>query len=291
MAAFVAVVLVSFAVAQSFELRRTLRERDRADRVTEFMTSMFRVSDPSEARGNEIRAREILDKAANNIATGLSKDPELEAQMMHVMGTVYGSLGLYSRSEALLRQAAEIRKRVLGTRNATTLTSTYELAGVLDREGRDAEAEKLSRKTLDVRRSTLGSEHRDTLESMSQLALILDSEGHFPDAEKLHREVVETATRVFGPLDRVVRRRAIHDLAIDLGYEGKLAESEQMFRELLENDQRVLGRDHPDVLKDTSNVAATLQDQGKWAEAERMYLELLPELRGLMERNIHLLCW
>jgi len=123
MAAFVAVVLVSFAVAQSFELRRTRRERERADRVTEFMTSMFRVSDPSEARGNEIRAREILDKASNNIATGLSKDPQLEAQMMHVMGTVYGSLGLYSRSETLLRQAAEIRKRVLGARNATTLTS------------------------------------------------------------------------------------------------------------------------------------------------------------------------
>ena len=31
--------------------------------MTEFMTGMFKVSDPSEARGNDIRAREILDKA------------------------------------------------------------------------------------------------------------------------------------------------------------------------------------------------------------------------------------
>jgi non-specific serine/threonine protein kinase/serine/threonine-protein kinase len=62
-----AAVLISFAVAQGIELRRTRRERDRADRVTEFMAGMFKVSDPSEARGNDIRAREILDKASKEI--------------------------------------------------------------------------------------------------------------------------------------------------------------------------------------------------------------------------------
>ncbi|MBV8570403.1 MAG: serine/threonine protein kinase [Acidobacteriaceae bacterium] len=279
MAAFLAVVLLSFAVAQSFELRRTRRERDRADRVTELMTSMFRVSDPSEARGNEIRAREILDKASTTIASGLSQDPELEAQMMHVVGTVYSSLGLYSRSEALLRQAAEIRRRVLGASSAATLTSMYELAGVLKSESRYAEAEKLSRETLGARRSLLGSEHRDTLESISQLASILNKEGRFREAEKLHREVNEKATRVFGPHDRGVRRRAMRGLAIDLAYEGKLAESERVLRELLESDRRALGRDHPDVLADMNNLAAALQREEKWGEAEKMYLELLPEFR------------
>lgn len=102
-----AVLLVAFAAAQTMELRRTRRERDRADRVTAFMASMFKVSDPSEARGNDIRAREILDKASKEIDTGLAKDPELQAQMVDVMGNVYDSLGLYSRAESLLRQAVE----------------------------------------------------------------------------------------------------------------------------------------------------------------------------------------
>ena len=53
------------------------------------MTSMFKVSDPSEARGNSITAREILDKASKEIDTGLAKDPEVQAQMMDVMGEVY----------------------------------------------------------------------------------------------------------------------------------------------------------------------------------------------------------
>ena len=113
-AAAAAVLLISAAVAQTFELRRIRRERDRADRVTEFMTGMFKVSNPSEARGNDIRAREILDKASKEIDTGLAKDPELQAQMMHVMGNVYESLGLYAKAESLLRRAVEIRRRTLG---------------------------------------------------------------------------------------------------------------------------------------------------------------------------------
>jgi hypothetical protein len=35
------------------------------------MTGMFKVSNPSEARGNDIRAREILDKSAKDIDKGL----------------------------------------------------------------------------------------------------------------------------------------------------------------------------------------------------------------------------
>ena len=89
-----ALLLVAFAVMQAVQLRRITRERDRANRITDFMTSMFKVSQPSEARGNAITAREILDKASNDINTGLAKDPELQAQMMDVMGNVYTSLGL-----------------------------------------------------------------------------------------------------------------------------------------------------------------------------------------------------
>ncbi len=96
-----------------------MTERDRADRIADFMSGMFKVSDPSEARGNSITAREILDKASNDIAAGLAKDPALQAQMMSVMGRVYGNLGLYSRAQILLERAVEIRRDVLGPSTPT----------------------------------------------------------------------------------------------------------------------------------------------------------------------------
>ena len=87
-------LLAAFSVLQALQLRRitrerdrATRERDRATRITDFMTGMFKVSDPSEARGNSVTAREILDKASNDMQKGLAKDPEVQSQMTQVMAS------------------------------------------------------------------------------------------------------------------------------------------------------------------------------------------------------------
>jgi hypothetical protein len=88
-----ALILVAAGVAGTLIQARTarkqrdsaFRERDRADRIAEFMTGIFKASDPNERRGT-ITANELLDKAANDIDAGLSKDPELQASRMHVIG-------------------------------------------------------------------------------------------------------------------------------------------------------------------------------------------------------------
>ena len=61
------------------------------------MTTMFKVSDPSVARGNAVTAREILDKASHEIETGLSHDPELQARLMTTMGDTYTGLAFIRR--------------------------------------------------------------------------------------------------------------------------------------------------------------------------------------------------
>ena len=66
---------VIFAIAQTIELRRIRRERDRADRITDFLTDMFKVPAPSEARGNTVTAREILDRSSNEIERELHTIP------------------------------------------------------------------------------------------------------------------------------------------------------------------------------------------------------------------------
>lgn len=204
-AALAAALLISFAVAEMFELRRITRERDRANRerdrasrVTDFMTKMFKVSNPSEARGNTITAREILDKSAKDVETGLTNEPDVQAQMMHVMGDVYDNLGLYSNAESLVGRASDIRRNMLGPANPETLTSMHLLASVYNDESRQKDAEKLCRETLQARRRVLGSSNRDTLDSANLLANILTQEGRYQDGEKLHREVAVTAKQALG---------------------------------------------------------------------------------------------
>jgi serine/threonine protein kinase len=276
-----AVLLIGFAVAMGVQARRIASERDRANRqaeaaqrVAEFMKGMFKVSDPSEARGNSITAREILDNGSKEIDTGLAKDPETQAQLMGVMGNVYVGLGLYPRAQPLLERTLDIRRRVHGPRNPETLQSADDLAWLLFQEGHYAEAEKLGRETLDIRRQVLGQEHRDTLASMRHLASALWKEGRYAEAEKMQRELLDIDRRVLGPEHRDTLA-TMNNLAATLKDGGRYAEAEEMQRELLDVKRRVLGPERPETLMTIDNLAATLQDEGRYAEAERMQREVL----------------
>ena len=287
-AAGLLLLLAGFAVTQAVELRRiteernqAARERDQATRVTDFMTSMFRVSDPSEARGNSVTAREILDKASANIDTGLAKDPELQAQMMHVMGDVYDNLGLYSRALPLEQRALEIRKRVLGPENPDTLKTQNNLAILLARSGNYPEAEKLDRETVDTSRRVLGPDNPLTLGSTSNLAVLLDHEGRLAEAEQLDRQTLDASRRVLGP-EHPNTLKSMATLANVVWHEGKYADAEKLDRELLDIRQRVLGPDHPDTLNTMNNLASVLDDEGDYADAEKLYRQTVDIQRRVL---------
>jgi serine/threonine protein kinase len=275
-----ALLLLAFAVLQTIQLQRTMRALDRADRVTAFMTDMFKVSNPSEARGNDIRAREILDKSAKDIDTGLAKDPELQAQMMGVMGTVYQSLGLTSKAEPLLRRAWETRKRILGPRNPATLQSQQDLSAAVLAQSHYGEAEKLCRETLETRRKVLGPEHHDTVDSLVQLARTLGFESRYDEAEKLNREALEVLRRK-SPQDRLTAT-ALSLLADTLTHEGKYPEAENAARESLEMDRRALGSDHPSVLRDMFNLGGILTEERHYADAEEIHKKLIESARRVL---------
>ncbi|HLK08069.1 MAG TPA: serine/threonine-protein kinase [Candidatus Angelobacter sp.] len=280
-AAGLVLLLAGFAAVQAMELRRITRERDRADRATDFMTGMFKVSDPSEARGNSITAREILDKASKDVDSGLARDPELQAQMMDVMGRVYGNLGLYDRAQPLLTHAVEIRRRVLGSDQPQTLNSMDALALNLNRLGHHAEAEKLLRETLDLRRRFLGPEQPDTLKTMSNLAITVTVQGHNAEAERLHWETLALQRRVLGP-DDPETLRSMTNLANTLSREGRRTEAEKLQRETLDVQRRVLGPDHPETLVSIFRLANILSHEGRYAEAEKLQRETLATQRRVL---------
>jgi serine/threonine protein kinase len=266
------VLLAAFIVMQGVQLRRTTRERDRANRewdratrITDFMTGMFKVSDPSEARGNDIGAREILDKASTQIDTGLAKDPELQAQMMTVMGDVYMSLGLYPQAEALMRRAIDIRSRVLGVNAQQTLQSRAVFADILDDESRFPEADKAVRETLAAQQRYLGPEHRDKLDSTLKLGSILADEGRYAGAAKLNQAVLESAGRKFGAQDQQTTSAA-RNLAIDFAYQNKYPEAEKAFREVLEMQRKALGLP---ITPSSSTTSATWLRYSSWKENMR----------------------
>jgi non-specific serine/threonine protein kinase/serine/threonine-protein kinase len=274
-------LLIAFATTMALQARRIAKERDRANReaetskrVSEFMTSMFKVSDPSQARGNTVTAREILDRASKDVRTGLSRDPEVQAQMMHVMGGVYDNLGLYPQAQSLFTDAVQIRRGVLGPENPETLRSMNRLSGALREQGHYPEAEKLQRETLDIQRRVLGSEHPDTLASITQLAAILYYEARYSEAEKLGQRALEGKRRILGP-EHPETLWSMVILASIFFDEGRLPDAEKLYHDALEVRRRVLGADHPDTLSLMDGYATTLAEEHRNDEAEKLLRETL----------------
>jgi serine/threonine protein kinase/tetratricopeptide (TPR) repeat protein len=264
-----AVLLIAFAVMQTTELRRITRERDRADRITEFMTSMFKVSDPSEARGNSITAREILDKSSKEIETSLAKDPEMKAKMLQVMGTVYEHLGLYSQGAAILRQAVNLDRAALGPEHRDTLAASAALGHCVEHEGHLPEAEKIDRETLGTAARVLGANHRTTLQTEANLASTLDSEGQLAESDRIYRETLALQQRNFGS-DDPDTLQTMRGLGWTLTDRGQYVEAEKLYRQVLAIRQRVLGPEDPETLNTMQELGTVLGYENRNNEAEQI---------------------
>ena len=273
-AAGLILLLAAFSVLQAIQLRRITRERDRANRITDFMTGLFNTPDPSEARGSTVTAREILDKASKDMGSALVKDTEAQSQLLYVMARTYGNLGLYSRADKLATAALDARTSLLGRDDARTLGSMTLLGWILDKEGRETEAEKMERQALAGERRILGSDDPLTLQTEDDLALILLHGGRYGEEEKLEREAIGIETRVLGQ-DNAQTMQSMNHLGVSLLLQSRFAEAEQVYRRLLDVERRTLGPDHPETLKAMANLSTSLQGQDRFPEAEPLYREAL----------------
>ncbi len=279
--ALLVLLLAGFAALQAVQLRRIARERDRANRITAFMTEMFKVSDPSETHGNQVTAREILDKASSGIGAGLAQDPELQAQMMTVMGQVYENLGLYERSQSMYSQAVAILQRLKGPEANDTLKAQTSLAWTEYRRGRYKDAESLLRQVLAVRQRRFGTDKADLITVMDYLGAVLNEEGHSAEAESIERQVLAYRRRTLGEAnaDTLV---AMNHLALALQGEGRWPEAESLDREELAMWRKLEGPDSMRGLYAADNLAIILYREKRLAEAESFDRQVLADKRRVL---------
>ncbi len=92
-------LLAVFAVVMAIQTRRVAQsraiaeqERRRSADVAGFLVDLFKTSDPSEARGEQMTAHEILEHGTKRIQS-LHNEPEEQATLMETIGRVHLSLG------------------------------------------------------------------------------------------------------------------------------------------------------------------------------------------------------
>ena len=288
-AAGVLVLLLGFAVTMTVQARRIAMERDRANQeaevsrqVQDFLTGLFQVSNPTEARGNSVTAREILDQGAKRIETELGAQPKIQAQMMHTMGGVYRGLGLFGQAQRLVERALETRRRVLGPEHQDTLRSMNLLANLYRNQGRYAEAERLLRAELEILGRSVDPDDIETFRATNVLArLLARPDGSPEEALKLLEQALPRARHAFGP-DHEVTIGSTFELAITYQVLGRGKEADKLYGDVVAARRRLLGLEHPDTLSAMYILAERRKADHQYREAEQLYVETLETRRRVL---------
>ena len=245
-----------------------------AEQTSEFLVSLFEVSDPGEARGNTITASEILERGAQRIESELQEQPRVRAQMMSTIGKVYMQLGLYDPAEPLIEGAL---RELEQTGNATDLElakSTAELGLLRHAQGNFEAAEGRLREALAVQEAQLGTDHPTVAATLNGLGLVLSSRGEFGEARALHTRALQIYEAAYPEESKEVAD-SLNNLAIVAQAEMRLDEVQPLVERSLAIMQKVHGVDHPDVTTLMQNLGVLHATLKNWDEAERIFEDVI----------------
>ena len=263
---------------------RAVVEAETANQTTEFMVGLFEVSDPSEALGNTITAREILDEGANRIKEELSAQPAIQAALMETMGRVYTTLGLYDQAVPLLEKALDTRREVFGEDSIEAASSLDRLGEVLKLKADYGLAREYFEGALSIRRSFFGDDHLDTARSVYELADLLSRTGDYEHAELFYREALDLQQKLHGDKSAEVAQ-ALEGLALNLYDQGNYNDPVPMMRDVVATHRKLHDGPHPDLAEAINNLGFLLGETGEYRESEQLFREALKMKRALYSKS------
>jgi tetratricopeptide (TPR) repeat protein len=287
-AATLVLLLAAFTVAMAVQAQRIARERDRANReaeaarkVSDFLVHLFEVSNPSEARGNSITAREILDAGSARIAQELAGQPEVQGRLMNTMAAVYQSLGLYKDSATLYRESLAVRRRALGSRDPAVAANLHDLGTLLVISGDYAGAEAALNEALALRESLHGKSSAEAALTVGSLAQLSYARGDYAKAEPLFKRKLDTLRRL-APGNEEATSDALNDLAMTIQQtRSDYAGAQALLRESLAMNRKLFGEVHPKIAQSLNNLGKAYFRAREYGPAEALFRESLAMNRKL----------
>lgn len=264
------------------ERARAEVEAETARRTSDFVVGLFEVSDPSEARGKEITAAEILRAGAARIDRELVSEPEIQARLMETLGKVYTSLGALDDAEPMLRLSLDRRRRLPNASGGDIASSLNHLGFVLALKANFDEAEQAYQEALDTRREVFGPAHPHVAETLTGLAYVKGLRGDYASAESLLREALEIRRESLGGQHLAVAE-TLEELGMNQFDQGDYPQAQALLEEALAMRRTLLGSDpHPKVAENLNNLALVVYKQGDPEKAESLFRNALTMKRALL---------
>ena len=280
------VVAVALAATAFIARNQAEAQRQRAEieaqtarRTSNFLIDIFTVASPSEARGQQVTAAEILKRGVTQIEQ-LDNEPAIQGNLLHTMGLTHLGLGLYNQSSSLLTQALSVRKRA----GANYTVSQASLAEALMYAGNyDQAIEEISYVI-----STLPADEWSALHS---LAYNVDGDIKVKQ-QKLDEAEASYQTALQG--DQVFALKSDNNdwnahiarsesgLGTILFHRQKFADAIPHLERSLKHYQAAYGELHPQVAVTYNNLGSANYFLQRWPEVIKNYELALPLARALL---------
>jgi serine/threonine-protein kinase len=274
-AALVAIVgAATWALVQRSE---ALREKDRADEerkraewASNFINGVFEVNNPSESRGREVKAIDLLEKARMQLEDS-DYQPVQSGQLHVTLGNVYSSLGEFETAKNLFLKALDLYSQVGLSEGPQVLEATVGLAQAESDLGNDSRAEDLMKQGLSLLKRSKVDENTVNVEALNNYGgLLLHSERH-NEAEKYFVRALDIEKQRGRPRSRAVAI-ALAGLGELRSQQGHLAEAEKFYRQSLVLRRQLYGEPSVEVARTLNSLATVLEKVGKDREAEDFYV-------------------
>jgi serine/threonine-protein kinase len=272
--ALIATVVTFYTLQLRTERDRAGQEARKAREVAAFLRGIFEVSDPAATKGETVTARTLLDEGARRIETRLTDQPEVQAEMMDVIGNVYVSLGLYPDGQRMIERALVLRRSRPDPSDSAIAATLYDLGHARQWSGQYAAAESSYREALAMRRRIFDEDHPEVLHAVSAVAGILHAQGSYAPAESLYRSVL-ARHRARADASHEELASALYDIGSVEHMDGRLEQAGAHFREAIAALEADTSRNELAIADIESDLAVLLKNQEQYDSAAPLYRDVL----------------
>ncbi len=192
------VATVGFVRAVRAERVARLEARTSAE-VIDFMVGLFEISDPDEARGRSVTAKEILDRGVDSIQDELGEQPAVKARLLGVMAVVFRSLGLHEDARRLFDAAIRNQRREFGAESPEVAEAMTALGGLLLMQRKPDEARPILEESLEILEAGGAEDDMRLAKTLNNLGLAARLEGRRQEALAYYERALRVREAAEGP--------------------------------------------------------------------------------------------
>ncbi len=270
----VMVIIVAGSIGHTVRLSaardRAETEAAKAREVTDYLVGIFEAADPY-AETPETDVRTLLDRGEAQVEA-LAAQPQLQAELLGVLGRVRVALSDFERAELLLGRTLEVRRNEsdpLAVANALV-----EMGRLHYHTGNYDDGVAALNEAVAIRSASLRPDDPALAEALDELGVLTASRGDYAGADTLY-------TRALA-IRRTVHATPHPDLGISLNNVavnrfnlGQFDSSAEHYEQAIAVERAIYGTDHPTVATTLANYGKLHEQLGHFDEAEELLSEAL----------------